>query len=109
MLLLGTITLEQYVSAVKIPDYWNVSGDEERYQGTYTWAKADEPRYGNETSWMESSPAGYSEADIMDDAVIAAQEANYGLERVVDPNLVQLDTNTKIPDYFNEGGDELRY
>ena len=56
------------VAAVKIPDYW---GDN-RYQGTYTWAKADEPRYGNETAWIESAPAGYKEANIMDDGVIAA-------------------------------------
>ena len=85
MLFLGFMTAEQYAEAVKIPDYWN----DDRYQGTWTWAKANEPRYGNESAWMESSPHGYKEADIFDDAVIAAQHANYDLTRVVQPYLLQ--------------------
>ena len=40
-----------------IPDYFN----DDRYQGTWTWAKANEPRYGNETAWEESAPHGYKE------------------------------------------------
>jgi hypothetical protein len=42
--------LVQTETDVNIPDYWN----DERYQPTWTWAKANEPRYGNETAWLES-------------------------------------------------------
>mgnify|MGYP007125175826 CR=1 FL=1 len=63
-LLIGAYT----TAAVRIPDYWN----DARYQGTWTWAKANEPRYGNETGWWESTPAGYNGQSIFDDAVIAS-------------------------------------
>lgn len=87
---------------VNIPDYWNASGDEDRYLASWTWEKANEPRYGNETAWLESSPAGYSENDIFDDSVIAAQQQQYGLERVVAPYLVQSEADIRVPDYWND-------
>jgi hypothetical protein len=52
---------------VNIPDYWN----DERYDPTYTWAKANNPRYGNEQSWADSSPDGYKEQNIMSADAIA--------------------------------------
>ena len=96
MLLLGFMTAEQYVAAVRIPDYF---GDA-RYTGNWAWAKANEPRYGNESAWIESGPTGYKEADIMHDSVIAAQEAQYDLSRVYEPFLVE--TESHIPDYWND-------
>jgi hypothetical protein len=36
--------LIQTEEAEGIPDYWN----DERYDPNWTWAKANEPRYGNE-------------------------------------------------------------
>ena len=81
-----------------IPDYWN----DARYQPTWTWAKANEPRYGNESAWMESSPTGYKEANIFDDSVIAGERAKYGLERVVEPFLLQTESSSQIPDYWND-------
>ena len=82
----------------EIPDYWN----DDRYQPTYTWAKANEPRYGNESAWYESAPHGYKEANIMDNSVIADQTTRYDLTRVVAPYLVQTEENVKIPDYWND-------
>jgi hypothetical protein len=70
-----TNTVQPYLvqtdEAEGIPDYWN----DERYDPTWTWAKANEPRYGNEESWMESSPDGYKEPNIMSAATIAATKA----------------------------------
>ena len=83
-------------AAVRIPDYWNDS----RYQGTWTWAKANEPRYGNETSWWESTPAGYNGQDIFHASVIGAQESAWNNQNVVQPYLLQTDSN--IPDYWND-------
>lgn len=110
MLLLGSLSLEQSVSAVRIPDYWNTTGNEDRYLGTYTWAKANEPRYGNETAWIHSTPAGYNDAmSWTDDSISAAEEAKWGQTNVVQPYLVQTDSELDIPDYFNKGGNEERY
>jgi hypothetical protein len=66
-----TNTVQPYLvqtdSKVNIPDYWN----DDRYNPTWTWAKANEPRYGDEASWIESSPAGYKGEDIMSADVVA--------------------------------------
>jgi hypothetical protein len=96
MLFLGFMTVEQYAAAVKIPDYWN----DERYMGNRAWHLADQPRYGNETAWLESAPDGYKEQTIMADATIAAQEANWGLTNVVQPYLLQ--TESSIPDFWED-------
>ena len=37
------------------------NGQFERYLGDRAWHLANQPRYGNETSWAESAPAGYKE------------------------------------------------
>lgn len=66
--------LMQTDEKINIPDYWV----DDRYNPVWTWEKANEPRYGNETAWVESSPAGYSEQDIFDNTVISQQEAVWG-------------------------------
>ena len=63
----------QTESKVDVPDYW---GDA-RYDPNYTWDLANNPRYGDEESWIASSPDGYKEANIMDASVIADQRARY--------------------------------
>lgn len=98
MLLLGFMTAEQFAAAVKIPDYW----EDERYLGNRAWHLANQPRYGNETAWMESAPDGYKEQTIMADATIAAQEALWGQTNVVSPYLLQTESKVNIPDYWED-------
>ena len=81
--------LVQTDAELNIPDYFNTTGNEDRYLGTYAWAKANEPRYGNETAWTHSSPEGYREAEIMSDSTIASTEALWGQTNVVQPYLLQ--------------------
>ncbi len=95
---------------VKIPDYWN----DYRFHADYTWAAANNPRFGNETSWVEDMPTGYKEANIFADSVIAAQKAKYDKKVVVQPYLLQTEEDMeaprhsqslaqeKIPDYWND-------
>ena len=102
MLLLGSLSLKQSVSAIRIPDYFNEGGNEERYSGVYAWGKANEPRYGNETAWIHSTPSGYNDAmSWTDDSISAAEEAKWGQTNVVQPYLLQTESSV-VPDYWND-------
>ena len=102
LLLLGVLSIKDYVDAIKleekIPDYWN----DDRFQGWWTWKEADWPRYSNETQWAMDAPTGYKEQNIFAPAVIASQLARYDSKPVIMPYLLQTEAEVNIPDYWND-------
>lgn len=80
-----------------IPDYWN----DHRYSADYGWQAANNPRFGNETGFIESSPAGYKGPDLMDASVIASQEAQYGQQNTNQPFLAQT-ASGYVPDFSEQ-------
>lgn len=58
-----------------IPDYWN----DHRFLPTYTWEATNNPRYGNETSWVEDTPKGqYADTVGMSDSEVSSRQNKFG-------------------------------